>query len=106
MRDMCMRIPIRMIRRLELPLRISGLRDRILYARRQRMSSDRCVWSSHSSDTMFLVKFSSIFYYGCGWLLMHALARVLDEKLKREKQEKMHPSHGTPGSSRKRARGI
>ncbi|CZR61461.1 uncharacterized protein PAC_11357 [Phialocephala subalpina] len=30
------------------------------------------------------------------------LTRVLDEKLKREKQEKMHP---TPGSSRKRPRG-
>jgi len=34
------------------------------------------------------------------------LTRVLDEKLKREKQEKMHPSTHTPGSSRKRARGI
>lgn len=33
-------------------------------------------------------------------------ARVLDEKLKREKQEKVHPSHSTPGTSRKRARGI
>ncbi|APA15304.1 hypothetical protein SS1G_08940 [Sclerotinia sclerotiorum 1980 UF-70] len=32
------------------------------------------------------------------------LTRVLDEKLKREKNEKMHPSHGTPGSSRKRSR--
>ncbi|KAA8563804.1 hypothetical protein EYC84_011819 [Monilinia fructicola] len=32
------------------------------------------------------------------------LTRVLDEKLKREKNEKMHPSHGTPGSSRKRLR--
>jgi hypothetical protein len=31
------------------------------------------------------------------------LTRVLDEKLKREKQDKMHP---TPGSSRKRPRGI
>jgi hypothetical protein len=31
------------------------------------------------------------------------IARVLDEKLKREKQDKMQP---TPGSSRKRARGI
>ncbi|KAE8442129.1 hypothetical protein EG329_003835 [Mollisiaceae sp. DMI_Dod_QoI] len=31
------------------------------------------------------------------------LTRVLDEKLKREKQEKMHP---TPGSARKRPRGI
>lgn len=30
-------------------------------------------------------------------------ARVLDEKLKREKQDKMHP---TPGSSRKRVRGL
>lgn len=30
-------------------------------------------------------------------------ARVLDEKLKREKTEKMHPSH-TPSSSRKRPR--
>lgn len=35
------------------------------------------------------------------------LTRVLDEKVKREKQEKMHPSSAhTPGSSRKRARGI
>jgi hypothetical protein len=70
------------------------------------MSLDRCVLSSHSSDMMFLVSISSIFYYGSGWVLMDAIARVLDEKLKREKQEKMHPSHGTPGSSRKRARGI
>ncbi|QSZ37750.1 hypothetical protein DSL72_008849 [Monilinia vaccinii-corymbosi] len=32
------------------------------------------------------------------------LTRVLDEKLRREKNEKMHPSHSTPGSSRKRPR--
>ncbi|KAF7865816.1 hypothetical protein EAF04_005981 [Stromatinia cepivora] len=32
------------------------------------------------------------------------LTRVLDEKLKREKNDKMHPSHSTPGSSRKRPR--
>ncbi|KAL3425015.1 hypothetical protein PVAG01_04296 [Phlyctema vagabunda] len=32
------------------------------------------------------------------------LTRVLDEKLKREKSDKMHPSHTPSGSSRKRAR--
>ena len=69
------------------------------------MSLDQCVWNSHSSDTMFLVS-SPFFGFGFGLVLMEAIARVLDEKLKREKQEKMHPSHGTPGSSRKRARGI
>jgi hypothetical protein len=48
--------------------------------------------------------FLILLWIGC--FLTDGVARVLDEKLKREKQEKMHPSHGTPGSSRKRARGI
>ncbi|EQB50471.1 hypothetical protein GCG54_00006806 [Colletotrichum gloeosporioides] len=32
------------------------------------------------------------------------LTRVLDEKLKRERNDKLHPSSSTPGSTRKRAR--
>jgi hypothetical protein len=41
-------------------------------------------------------------------MMLIAAARVLDEKLKREKNDKLHPSHThTPSSgSRKRHRGI
>lgn len=46
---------------------------------------------------------SSLFRLLYDLVLTTSIARVLDEKLKREKTEKLHP---TPSSSRKRARGI
>ncbi len=57
MRDTSTLIRTRTILQSELRLRISGLREVILCARRLRTSSDRCVWNFHNLDTTFSVSF-------------------------------------------------